>query len=479
MLTIALILAVLPIFMVILLLLLRIPPHIISSVALAIGVLELFYFHTPLVVVLYSEESALFTAAEVAMIILGGILLYEIIKACTIDQTLAEWFATLSKDPTRLALLTVLGITPFMESVTGFGVGAIFAIPLLQRMGFKPEKAAILGLLGYVAVPWGALGPGTLVAARITGISFQTLGVVSAFISLPLFLIAGCSALIIAGGLKALKRLDELVILSFSLWGGILITNIVFGTPLAGVFGSMVSIATGVAIIRIREKRRIPYSRELIRITSPYGILVVLLLTSRLVYYGTTLFHPGLLTGATIVSVVLESPATWLLATSLITVILLKQKKEVLVQAGRNAITRWWRVAFTTFCFLALGYLMVASGMTGIIAGNLTQLGRGYLLMVPFIGALGGLLTGSNTGANAMFAQQQAEAASGIGYSKLWVVGIQNVSASLFTMASGPRIQLAMSLFDGKDKDISVFRTVFLIDVMVALTMIIVLFLRT
>ncbi|MCL4335757.1 MAG: L-lactate permease [Candidatus Thermoplasmatota archaeon] len=479
MLTIALILAVLPIFMVILLLLLRIPPHIISSVALAIGVLELFYFHTPLVVVLYSEESALFTAAEVAMIILGGILLYEIIKACTIDQTLAEWFATLSKDPTRLALLTVLGITPFMESVTGFGVGAIFAIPLLQRMGFKPEKAAILGLLGYVAVPWGALGPGTLVAARITGISFQTLGVVSAFISLPLFLIAGCSALIIAGGLKALKRLDELVILSFSLWGGILITNIVFGTPLAGVFGSMVSIATGVAIILIREKRRIPYSRELIRITSPYGILVVLLLTSRLVYYGTTLFHPGLLTGATIVSVVLESPATWLLATSLITVILLKQKKEVLVQAGRNAITRWWRVAFTTFCFLALGYLMVASGMTGIIAGNLTQLGRGYLLMVPFIGALGGLLTGSNTGANAMFAQQQAEAASGIGYSKLWVVGIQNVSASLFTMASGPRIQLAMSLFDGKDKDISVFRTVFLIDVMVALTMIIVLFLRT
>ncbi len=476
MLTIALILAVLPIFMVILLLLLRIPPHITSSVALAIGVLELFYFHTPLVVVLYSEESALFTAAEVAMIILGGILLYEIIKACTIDQTLAEWFATLSKDPTRLALLTVLGITPFMESVTGFGVGAIFAIPLLQRMGFKPEKAAILGLLGYVAVPWGALGPGTLVAARITGISFQTLGVVSAFISLPLFLIAGCSALIIAGGLK---RLDELVILSFSLWGGILITNIVFGTPLAGVFGSMVSIATGVAIIRIREKRRIPYSRELIRITSPYGILVVLLLTSRLVYYGTTLFHPGLLTGATIVSVVLESPATWLLATSLITVILLKQKKEVLVQAGRNAITRWWRVAFTTFCFLALGYLMVASGMTGIIAGNLTQLGRGYLLMVPFIGALGGLLTGSNTGANAMFAQQQAEAASGIGYSKLWVVGIQNVSASLFTMASGPRIQLAMSLFDGKDKDISVFRTVFLIDVMVALTMIIVLFLRT
>ncbi len=479
MLTIALILAVLPIFMVILLLLLRIPPHITSSVALAIGVLELFYFHTPLVVVLYSEESALFTAAEVAMIILGGILLYEIIKACTIDQTLAEWFATLSKDPTRLALLTVLGITPFMESVTGFGVGAIFAIPLLQRMGFKPEKAAILGLLGYVAVPWGALGPGTLVAARITGISFQTLGVVSAFISLPLFLIAGCSALIIAGGLKALKRLDELVILSFSLWGGILITNIVFGTPLAGVFGSMVSIATGVAIIRIREKRRIPYSRELIRITSPYGILVVLLLTSRLVYYGTTLFHPGLLTGATIVSVVLESPATWLLATSLITVILLKQKKEVLVQAGRNALTRWWRVAFTTFCFLALGYLMVASGMTGIIAGNLTQLGRGYLLMVPFIGALGGLLTGSNTGANAMFAQQQAEAASGIGYSKLWVVGIQNVSASLFTMASGPRIQLAMSLFDGKDKDISVFRTVFLIDVMVALTMIIVLFLRT
>jgi hypothetical protein len=49
---------------------------------------------------------------------------------------------------------TVIIFTGF-KSVTGFGIGAIIAFPLLRRMGFVQTRAAALALLGFVTVPWG------------------------------------------------------------------------------------------------------------------------------------------------------------------------------------------------------------------------------------------------------------------------------------------------------------------------------------
>lgn len=48
---------------------------------------------------------------------------------------LASWVLTVTGDEGRRVLLVVLGLTPFVESVTGFGVGAIVAYPLLCRTG--------------------------------------------------------------------------------------------------------------------------------------------------------------------------------------------------------------------------------------------------------------------------------------------------------------------------------------------------------
>ncbi|KFI22779.1 L-lactate permease, partial [Nitrosococcus oceani] len=71
------------------------------------------------------------------------------------------------------------------------------------------------------------------------------------------------------------------------------------------------------------------------------------------------------------------------------------------------------------------------------------QLGPAYPALAPWIGALGGFLTGSNTGASAMFAASQAQAAQAIGYPVLTLVAFQNVAASLATMAAVPRVMMA------------------------------------
>lgn len=89
---------------------------------------------------------------------------------------------------------------------------------------------------------------------------------------------------------------------------------------------------------------------------------------------------------------------------------------------------------------------MTASGMSSALARAAGQLGPGYLPLAPWIGGLGGFVTGSNTGANAMSAASQAAAAHTLGYDTLTLVALQNVSASLLTMASAGRIALVVSL---------------------------------
>jgi lactate permease len=99
--------------------------------------------------------------------------------------------------------------------------------------------------------------------------------------------------------------------------------------------------------------------------------------------------------------------------------------------------------------------------MASALAAAGAGLGRGYLALAPWIGGLGGFLTGSNAGANAMFAAPQAEAARALDYPRLTLLAAQNVSASLLTMASAPRVALVLALL-GPEAEGGVLRPVLL-----------------
>lgn len=83
-----------------------------------------------------------------------------------------------------------------------------------------------------------------------------------------------------------------------------------------------------------------------------------------------------------------------------------------------------------TALFPLLGAVMVGSGMSGQIAVTLAGLGGAHLFLIPVLGGVGGFITGSNSGANAMFAGPQAQAAQALGASVVPAAAAQNVSAS-------------------------------------------------
>lgn len=409
----------------------------VAAVACAV-VIAAWAFPIPVDQMWVAAGSLVPTTAEVLVILLGGVVLSEMLSTSGAQRRLAGWVQQCCADPGRAVLLIVLGITPFAESVTGFGIGMVIAVPLLRHIGLSATKSAVLGLLGLVTVPWGSLAPGTLVAAQLGNVDFTALGVRSAALSGVVFLVMGAAALLVAYGWRRMVGyLPDLAVVASVLWGAVWSVNSVLGTPLAGALGSLVAIGAALGLSKLRDRvslRADPPTRQSL---FPYSLLVGGLLITSLVVRAV---------GASGAWGWTASPATWLVITVVVTPSLVGLHSAKLRGAVVAGFHRWRPIAIATALFLALGGILTATGMSTALAEAASGLGPAYLLLVPVVGGVGGFITGSNTGANAMFAASQAQAAHALGVSSLHVLSVHNVASSLSIMAAPARVALAASL---------------------------------
>lgn len=402
---------------------------------------------------------------EVLVIVLGGLLLSEAMRATGRQDLLARRLSGALGAGPAAALAVVHGVTPFAESVTGFGIGVTLSIPLLLQLGFSSRRAATIGLLGLCAVPWGSMGPGTLIAADLSHLGLRDLGVASAIASGPLFLVVGLVvAWISAPPGRRTGPLVGALASGATLWAAILGANLLVGTAPAGAVGALVTFALHLTVHRVRDRRvRSEHSRagtsgeatvgraaaerstppesraaadsrfSLLRAVTPYVVLLggVLATTAALAVLGvaeTGWRH-------------LASPAVWLIVAVFATTGP-RRLGPVLGSAGR----RWLHVGPANGLLMLLGIVMAASGMARALAEAAAHLGPAYALVLGGIGALGGYLTGSNSAANAMFAAPQSEAIGLVGLPHLPAMAVHNVCSSMFLMASPAKIELAAQL---------------------------------
>ena len=190
------------------------------------------------------------TLIEVVLILAGGITLARLLEACGAQARIAAWLASIVASPTAAVLLVVHGVVPFAESVTGFGVGVMVGVPLLLHLGRDPLRAAVLAMLGLVAVPWGSLGPGTLIAARMNDLDLTALGVACAVVNGVVFLVSGVAAVILDDQPTTARRLIAGLGSGAALWFGVWVANSLVGTPLAGALGALLVIVGHLALAR-------------------------------------------------------------------------------------------------------------------------------------------------------------------------------------------------------------------------------------
>ncbi|BDB71227.1 SLC13 family permease [Comamonas thiooxydans] len=391
---------------------------------------------------------------EVLLIVAGGLLLSEVLRASGAQKALADWLLARAGSGTGAVLLVVHGITPFAESVTGFGVGVTIGIPLLAHFGLPPRKVVLIGLLGLCSVPWGSMGPGTLVAATMAGLPFKELGQASALVSVIPFVITGMAAAALASAPgRRWPALLQGLLSGLLLTAAVALMNTLAGTAPAGALGAL--LVVGWHLLRLRVSQvdadKPPLSESGRRALAAYALLLGGVLAAAALLRALDL--PAAWHG-------LASPGLWLLVAA------------VFFTRGRPArpsLAKVWRswlqVAPVTALFIVLGVLMAVSGMAAQLAQALARSGSLYLLAAPFVGALGGFVTGSNTGANAMFAATQAEIAQALGAPLLPFMAVHNVSASLLLMASPGKVEMAVQLLaQGADQRRWVQRSVLMLD---------------
>ena len=139
------------------------------------------------------------TSGRVLYVLFGGLLLFNLLSAGGAVRRLSEFLGRLEPEKEALALVVVIGAAPFFESVTGFGVAVVISAPILLAAGFTPLKAAVLASWGQCAVPWGALGVGTVIGADLSGMDFGALSDASALLNLPLFPVYATATVALAG----------------------------------------------------------------------------------------------------------------------------------------------------------------------------------------------------------------------------------------------------------------------------------------
>lgn len=455
----ALALGLFPILAVLVLLWMGVPPVYSSLAGLAAGLASSLAYGAPVSLITDGLAWGASTALEVMAVTLAGVFLFEVANAAGSHREVGGLIKGLGLDEGWLVLLVVMGVLPLIDSLTGLGIGVVFNIPILLWLGYDARRATILGLLGFVAAAWGAFGMGMLVASRFTGVDFDELGFLSGIASLPGFIGVSAAALIVQGGYRyAIYRIHRALYASIALWLGITASNYILGTYLAGILGSLASslaIYWAAAPPGTKLGVRTENPRSLLPYMIPMATVSIALYAVKVSGIPESLGYPGR---------ALSSPPLWLLAATLLSGYLAGVGLASMGGLFIRALKRWLPAGIAILAFLELGGLLTASGLYGEIARALTSLGGLYIAFSPWIGGLGGLLTGSSTASNSLLAYVQYEAAVNLGLDAKWIVTIQNVSAAVMTMASGVRIQLAMSVLEPEQRDPTVFRPLFALD---------------
>jgi lactate permease len=372
------------------------------------------------------------TSGGVLYVLFGGLLLYNVLWVEGAIEEVSRFLGRLEPEREALALAVVIGVAPFFESVTGFGVAVVISAPILLTAGFAPLRAAVLSSWGQCAVPWGALGVGTVIGADLAGMGFGELSDRSALLNLPLFPVYAVGAVALAGGVQGMRRRGfEALVLGTLAGIGTLLTSVYLAPELSGAIGGLAATAAFLGL-RWRQLAGLELPAHSLL---PYGFLLALISLANGVRPARDML--GELGAA------FAGPGLPLLLSSAFAAMLLRLNSGSLQTAVRGTVRQWLPTAGAVLAFVLAGEVVASSGAAGLLASGMMAVGNLYAVVAPIVGAFGGVLTGSNAASNALFMPPQVEAARDVGVSDTLVAAEQNVAGSHASLLAPQRVVLA------------------------------------
>ncbi len=374
-----------------------------------------------------------FLAAQPVGVVAGGLLFHAAVSAG--DGGAEPRPATAAR-----VFAATLPMGAFLESVTGFAVGAVFALSALRGMGIGGAVAGALSLQALVLVPWGGLGPGTALGAVLAGLPAQEVAQVAAWPNAAWLVLLGpvLWSLSARAGVPVPppERSAQLAMLA-AVAALLVLCNLLLPFEVAGI------LATGPVVAWALWRADPPRNpAAALRAAAPYLLLTACLLLARL-WAEAPAFRPyadfpGF--PLTHVAVVL-----WLVSAAL-----LLRLPDGAARAGA-ALRRAARPARAMLLYVVFGRVLAGSGAAAALAESAAAaLGPLAPYAIAPMALLSGIVTGSNVGSNAALMPVQAALGRAAGLPEALAPGVHNFAGGAGAgMSVGVLAMLCGLLADG------------------------------
>jgi len=464
----------------------------------------------PLEFVAAASITGVMAAIEILWIVFGAlVLLYTLMRSGAVDRINAG-FATISDDRRVQVILLAFFLATFLEGVAGFGTPAAVVAPLLLALGFPALAAVIAALIGHaIATVFGAVGtpiivgyqqPLDAVQQQIADGSGLTVAEYSAEAAVYSALLNGALGILMPlvavamvvyffGEERTLAPVRSVVPLAIVAGVAFAIpyvgTAVLVGPELPSLFAPMVGGAVVVGLLRAgylepKDDWEFPPREEwpdhwvgsiepggeeakadagadatpsmgLLRAWSPYLVLTVLLILTRVIEpvedflregpilaLSWDVFGTGLTGGIEWAYV----PGTWLLVSALIAVPIFGMNRTAVAGAWKEAAGKIVSPAIVLFFVIAMveimlntdahaGALVDGSMIVVLADGTAATFGSAYPMFAPAVGMVGSFVAGSITVSNITFTAFQFEVGQALGMPTMILVASQSIGAAI------------------------------------------------
>ena len=501
MLALSVALALLPVVVILLLLVVRRTP---ADVAGMIGwglalLLAVAYFETPARVGLAASLAGAVASWPIAIMVATSILQVTVmIETGALPRIVALLKTVSPRDRTVQILIVNFG---FGTLIAAMGATPVSILPpIMLALGYTPFVAIALPALGYDALcTYALLGVPVVVFSDLVGLPVAEVGgyfarfmpVISTCIAVGMMWIVGRWAMVLEGivptvlaGLTAgfiaigMNELELIPLTGIAAGVGVILTMLAYlrarGRPLVD---RAILTAEDLA-----HERRI----SLLRALSPWLILVAfsfLINLPQLPFYELTFRRLAMpieiIPGRPEKVRLLWQAYFWILVSTVMALPLLRATGAQLAASARKWARRAPRPMLAAAVFFSLAYLMNHSGkgldwqlavpahnMILVIADASARVfARAYPLVAPFLGLLGGFMSGSEASSLALLTRLHLNTAERIGAAGLLVAAASGIGGGLASVISPAKLQNAAAAIDRIGEEGSVIPVCFVISI--------------
>ena len=480
----AVLLALSPVIVVFLLLVLRRTPADMAGVigwVVTVAVAWL-YFQTPLAITLKASLSGVVASLPIALVVATSILQVTVmIETGAIARVVSLIKTVAPGDQVVQIMLINVG---FGTLLTALGAVPVSILPpIMLALGYSSFAAIALPAIGYDALTtYALLGVPVVVFAAFVGLPVEASGgyfarfmpVISPCIALGMLWLAGGWALLRKGLLPALLAgvTAGVVCVGMNALGLITLTGIAAGLAVVVVMLAYLRLAgkpwSDRSALRAEDllaERRLSLGAAV----SPWLILTAFALVVNAPFlplfdltYRDLAMPLEIIPGAPERVRLFWQAYFWILVSTLLALPFLKPTRAQLKTSLQKWLRRAPRPVLAAAVFFAIAYVINHSGkgldwsladpqnnMVQVVAvAAAGALGGLYPLVTPFLGLLGGFVSGSETSSIAMLTGLHLETASRIGADGLLISAASGIGGGLASAISPAKLQNASASID-------------------------------